>query len=626
MLNPADLLDIALANTSIPSSTDGSAVAVSVIKPVLNRVFNKSSNNQPILSPSVVNPIINPVLNRVIGSVRIPQAYQLIVRSAVTNAINAVLTASKSSTGATNINTNQFNGSISTKLFSSVRSTILPNAPSYGLSAAAGGELSNSLAGMANTAVASARSAAIQLNGTSVLTADQYSEFTNGATNQFDTDFSNSSYNTQPALQQELTTSQIKLNQSAQAIQASTTQRIPNSTTQSEQTSEDYVSLSTSNYDYKVYLVSALDASNIFVFRAQPVIQVTEAASYSQFSPLHAPGEILSFKHSPARTFAVSEVKLISRTPFEAQENLQYLNMLRAWTKPYFGKSQITPATKERNARQAAVRASAAETTRTLAREQAANAAEVKRFASAAQQATLLRAKPDTYWNDEPVVIDQLNGIVQFSSDPINQSITSAAPVPNVAAAYSRTRTNTKMRQGNPPTTAVTTKLGTAGTGSGPGSASFAAHDPRRIDLSGGAAGYGKGSASFAAFDPRRLDIKTNAGQVAPIVITADSAQSFEPQVIKNTIGSPPEVLYLYGYSEGGKSNSNTRQNLRRIPVVIESLSFTYPNDVDYIPTVEGVPFPTVMNISIGLKEAKSPYELEQFSLTDYRNGKLIGW
>jgi len=67
-------------------------------------------------------------------------------------------------------------------------------------------------------------------------------------------------------------------------------------------------------------------------------------------------------------------------------------------------------------------------------------------------------------------------------------------------------------------------------------------------------------------------------------------------------------------------------QNLRRIPVVIESLVFNYPNDVDYIPTLDGVPFPTVMNISIGLKETKSPYEIEQFSLADFKLGKLIGW
>lgn len=93
-------------------------------------------------------------------------------------------------------------------------------------------------------------------------------------------------------------------------------------------------------------------------------------------------------------------------------------------------------------------------------------------------------------------------------------------------------------------------------------------------------------------------------------------------------LGAPPEVLYLTAYSNPSVSGAQLDRmtNIFRIPVVIESLGITYPNDVDYIPTIENEPFPIIMNISLSLRETHSPREFENFDLFKYRDGKLPGF
>lgn len=98
-----------------------------------------------------------------------------------------------------------------------------------------------------------------------------------------------------------------------------------------------------------------------------------------------------------------------------------------------------------------------------------------------------------------------------------------------------------------------------------------------------------------------------------------------------NLLGAPPEILYLYAYST---SNNDSRQlngqlvNINRLPVVLTSLSITYPKDVDYLPstpTPTGVtePFPVKLSIQISLTEAHSPVEYERFDLMAYKSGTL---
>ena len=79
-------------------------------------------------------------------------------------------------------------------------------------------------------------------------------------------------------------------------------------------------------------------------------------------------------------------------------------------------------------------------------------------------------------------------------------------------------------------------------------------------------------------------------------------------------LGAPPAVLKLSGY--GAK-------NISPIPVVLESYSTNWPNDVDYLPTNDGEPFPVIMEIELTLKESYSPAEYSNFNLFAYKTGDL---
>jgi hypothetical protein len=116
-----------------------------------------------------------------------------------------------------------------------------------------------------------------------------------------------------------------------------------------------------------------------------------------------------------------------------------------------------------------------------------------------------------------------------------------------------------------------------------------------------------------------------------------------------NLLGSPPDVLSFSAYSDGvgvtsgSSANGQNRLvrygNISRIPVVIRNFAFTYPNDVDYIPTSGGgpnfdqlkdpeglfqVPFPMTIEYTIGLLEVHSPLEYAtKFDLSAFKQGIL---
>lgn len=87
----------------------------------------------------------------------------------------------------------------------------------------------------------------------------------------------------------------------------------------------------------------------------------------------------------------------------------------------------------------------------------------------------------------------------------------------------------------------------------------------------------------------------------------------------KNKLGAPPPVLTLSGL----------RDLVGPVPVVITSLNWTWPKDVDYISTgIKGsdgnyIPFPTVIQVPIQLVESYSITQFNDFSLADYRAGNL---
>jgi len=86
-------------------------------------------------------------------------------------------------------------------------------------------------------------------------------------------------------------------------------------------------------------------------------------------------------------------------------------------------------------------------------------------------------------------------------------------------------------------------------------------------------------------------------------------------------LGAPPAVLYLSAYSRS--SGSGKMQHINRVPTVIQQMSIPYPSDVDYIPTTNDVPMPTMMTLDITLMETHSPGEYERFSLDAFKTGNL---
>lgn len=86
-------------------------------------------------------------------------------------------------------------------------------------------------------------------------------------------------------------------------------------------------------------------------------------------------------------------------------------------------------------------------------------------------------------------------------------------------------------------------------------------------------------------------------------------------------MGAPPKVLKFSAYAVDTQTGL-----IRGIPVVISSLSFTYPSDVDYIPSSTGIPVPVVLNVDISLTETQSPAQLANFNIAQYRAGKLVGF
>lgn len=112
---------------------------------------------------------------------------------------------------------------------------------------------------------------------------------------------------------------------------------------------------------------------------------------------------------------------------------------------------------------------------------------------------------------------------------------------------------------------------------------------------------------------------------------TADEFTTTNREAIEDgtaMLGAPPDVLYLYAYSDSKNSTSDrtsmAETNIKKMPVVITSLSFDYSPEVDYIATASGEPFPVKMEVKIDLTETHSPNGYEEFSLSMFKNGQLV--
>lgn len=81
----------------------------------------------------------------------------------------------------------------------------------------------------------------------------------------------------------------------------------------------------------------SLNSNDGIILDVTPVITESRQASWDSISVTHHPGEILAYKTTTSRTWDISAIKLISRTPDEARNNLILLNKIRSWVMPYYG-------------------------------------------------------------------------------------------------------------------------------------------------------------------------------------------------------------------------------------------------------------------------------------------------
>ena len=87
-------------------------------------------------------------------------------------------------------------------------------------------------------------------------------------------------------------------------------------------------------------------------------------------------------------------------------------------------------------------------------------------------------------------------------------------------------------------------------------------------------------------------------------------------------LGAPPPVILFSGW----------RGLVGEVPTVITNLNWTWPKDVDWLPTQEidpqsgmPIPFPAVVTITITLVESFSPSQINNISLANYRAGDMVG-
>lgn len=85
------------------------------------------------------------------------------------------------------------------------------------------------------------------------------------------------------------------------------------------------------------------------------------------------------------------------------------------------------------------------------------------------------------------------------------------------------------------------------------------------------------------------------------------------------TAGTPPPVLLFTAYGN---------IHFKNVPVVIRSVSYTMPEDVDYITfkyTRDTISMPTQMLISLDLGVQMAPTKQREFDLQRYRHGIALG-
>lgn len=92
----------------------------------------------------------------------------------------------------------------------------------------------------------------------------------------------------------------------------------------------------------KVKLQSTVFLDDKVIFNVAPIVTESQGVNYQAVQATHMPGAIQIYTATNSRTFSI-QPQLISRTPMEATQNLYIVNLIRSWTKPYFGVTSLQP-------------------------------------------------------------------------------------------------------------------------------------------------------------------------------------------------------------------------------------------------------------------------------------------
>ena len=88
--------------------------------------------------------------------------------------------------------------------------------------------------------------------------------------------------------------------------------------------------------------VSLRDDRYLVLFDNTPKIDEVVGVNYQQKTVPQLPTSINYYESTSTRTYNVSSILFVSRTREEATENQRTINLLRAWTKPAFGSTDMT--------------------------------------------------------------------------------------------------------------------------------------------------------------------------------------------------------------------------------------------------------------------------------------------
>lgn len=348
------------------------------------------------------------------------------------------------------------------------------------------------------------------------------------------------------------------------------------------------------------------------ILDVSPILAESISVEYEGFDPTHSPGSFYVYKGTKARDWRLSDVKLVSRTSEEASRNQYFLNTLRGWTMSYFGLGTANTTTNtmyssnaleyQKNAAKDTKKVPAKKQSSSTVTTTQTNKSTASGTGTVAAVTAATSTKNDKYQQTLQYWVNKFKAQGKTKFSPAMLGI---ATNPDTTDG----RSTSTFLHGNGPSSLATDK-----------SIQFNNDLKKAFSTSQQTIVQ---STTVATTNPvvttKPVTTVTTKPSVAPTDINDAKA------VGKRWLGAPPDILYLTAYSTAQSMNGSltVQTNVTQIPVVITSLNITWPNDVDYIPTTEGQPFPVVMTLDIGLIETHSPAQFNEFDIFKYRNGIL---